>query len=56
MKTQKNPDSGEAILFSSSDVPEDKRAEYEREVSKLRLGVNRYVEDLSHFIDAKVAK
>jgi hypothetical protein len=41
-------------LYSSSEIPESQRAEYERGVAKLRLGINEYLQDLERFVDEKV--
>lgn len=54
MKNNKNPDQEEVVLYSSSEIPEAQRAEYERGVAKLRLGINEYLQDLERFVDEKI--
>lgn len=54
IKNNKNPDQEEVVLYSSSEISEAQRAEYERGVAKLRLGINEYLQDLERFVDEKI--
>jgi hypothetical protein len=54
IKNNKNPDQDEIVLYSSSELPEAQRAEYERNVAKMRLGINEYLQDLERLVDEKI--
>ena len=54
IKNNKNPDQEEIVLYSSSELPESQRPDYERNVAKLRLGINQYLQDLERLVDEKI--
>lgn len=54
IKNNKNPDQDDVVLYSSSEIPEAQRAEYERGVAKLRLGISEYLQDLERYVDEKI--
>ena len=55
LKSEKNPDPEEVVLFSSAEVPEKDRVEYQRGVAKLRLSLKDYTAELGQFVDDKIA-
>lgn len=54
LKSKKNPDPEEIILFSSSELPEAQRTEYEKGVAQMRMAVSSYTEELEGFINDKI--
>lgn len=44
------------MLYSSTEVPEAQRPEYERGVANMRLSINQYLQELEKFVDDKIAK
>ena len=46
LKSKKNPDPDEMVLFSSTEVPPAQRTEYEKGVAQMRLAVSSYVHEL----------
>ena len=55
LKNDRNPDQEEVVLYSSAEVPEKDRAEYQRGVAKLRLSLKEYLGELQQYVDDKIA-